>query len=282
MSVGAESDRSQPHEVDPHQALRSGLFVLAIVLLVAWLIPPLTTLARRYECVEAVQFSFFLVVVPALAVIGAPWRRLGLASRHPLPEDIEGAPSGAEASLPAVDRLALGRRRHPEAWRAVCFAALYVAAAIVWRTPLAVNALAWHPWLVAAEALTLVAAGVALWLELVESPPLVPRLSRPNRIALAAVSMWVIWVLAYLVGLSHSSWFVAYSHHAGSGLSLSADQQLATGLMWFVSGCAFIPVVYWNLIRWLQSEEDPDEEMHKLVRQERIRGRTVEGGPAGL
>ena len=48
--------------------------------------------------------------------------------------------------------------------------------------------------------------------------------------------------------------------------------------MWFISGCAFVPVVFWNLIRWLQSEEDPDEELHRLLRQERIRGRTVDGG----
>jgi cytochrome c oxidase assembly factor CtaG len=131
---------------------------------------------------------------------------------------------------------------------------------------------------VALEAVTLVPVGMGLWLELVESPPLTPRLSRPHRVALAALSMWAIWVLAYLVGLSHASWYHAYVHHAGSGLSLSADQQLTTGLMWFISGCAFIPVVFWNLIRWLQSEEDPDEELHRLLRQERIRGRTVEGG----
>src|SRR5664280_2282982 len=70
----------------------------------------------------------------------------------------------------------------------------------------------------------------------------------------------------------------AHTEVAGSGFSLSADQQLTTGLLWFVSACAFIPVVYWNLIRWLQAEEDPDEELHHLVRQERIRGRTLGPG----
>jgi cytochrome c oxidase assembly factor CtaG len=162
--------------------------------------------------------------------------------------------------------------------RSAGFAALYLAGAVLWRIPPSVNALERHPWLVAVEAVTLVPVGMGLWLELVESPPLTPRLSRPHRVALAAVSMWAVWVLAYLVGLSHASWYHAYVHHAGSGFSLSADQQLTTGLMWFISGCAFIPVVFWNLIRWLQSEEDPDEELHRLIRQERIRGRTVEGG----
>ncbi len=144
--------------------------------------------------------------------------------------------------------------------------------------PATVDALIRHPWLLVVEAVTLVALGTGLWLELVESPPLVPRLSRPHRVALAAVSMWAIWVLAYLVGLSHASWYHAFTHHAGTGLSLSADQQLSTGMMWFISGCAFIPVVFWNLIQWLQSEEDPDEELHHLLRVERLRGRTGPGG----
>jgi cytochrome c oxidase assembly factor CtaG len=162
----------------------------------------------------------------------------------------------------------------------VLFASGFLGAVIFWRTPLSVDALARHPWLLAAEAVTLVAAGVGLWLELVESPPLTPRLSRPNRVALAAVSMWTIWILAYLVGLSHGPWYPGYAHQPGRGLSLSADQQLTTGTMWFVSGCAFVPVVFWNLIRWLQTEEDPDQELHHLVRLERTRGRPLDSGQA--
>ncbi len=281
MTVGTESERSlPPFEPEHGSAGRSVLVLVALVLLVASLVPPVATEARRYEVAEAIQFCLFVVAIPALLVLGAPWRRLGLAVRHPPPPDDEGATATAVASWPPVDRLAQGRRRHPEVWRTVAFFGLYLVGAVLWRTPPAVNGLARHPWLVVVEALTLVPVGMGLWLELVESPPLTPRLSRPHRVALAAVSMWLIWVLAYLVGLSHASWYHAYIHHPGSGLSLSADQQLTTGMMWFISGCAFIPVVFWNLVRWLQSEEDPDEELHRLVRQERIRGRTVEGGPA--
>lgn len=177
--------------------------------------------------------------------------------------------------LRPIDRLALGRRRHPGPSRSAGVGLVSMAVTIGWRTPVAVDALVHRPWLLAVEAGSLVAVGIGLWLEIVESPPLVPRLARPHRIALAAVSMWVIWVLAYLVGLSHGSWYHAFSHHAGTGLSVSADQQLATGVMWVVSAGVFIPVVYWNLLRWLQSEDDPDDELHRLIREERIRGRGV-------
>lgn len=291
MTPGTDTDRSQPSNPSGDGSTASGrhgpsdvgrlvLLALAVLLLVVSLVPPVATWARRYESVEALQFSLLAVVVPALVALGAPWRLLGLAARRPVLLDEDGAPLEGGDRLRPVDRLAEGRRHHPEALRSVLFAFVFLAAAIVWRIPAAVDALARHPWLAPVEAVMLVAAGVGLWLELVESAPLVPRLSRPNRVALAAVSMWTIWVMAYLVAMSHASWYRAYVHHAGSGLSLAADQQLGMGLIVVISGCAFVPVVFGNLIRWLQAQEDPDEEMQRVLRTERIRGRTVDGGPA--
>ncbi len=278
MTPGADSDRPprQPH--DPHGLFRRVLLAVAGLFLVVWLVPPLADLARRYEFVEGLQFSFFAIVIPALAALGAPWSAVRLASPLPPELDDDGRPMDPPGPMGPIDRLAEGRRRHPEPLRTAGFACLYLAGVIIWRTPLAVDGLRRHPWLVALEAPLLVVVGVGLWLELVESPPLRPRLSRPARVALAAISMWAVWILAYFVGLSHGSWYQAYPHHAGTGFSLSADQQLTTGVLWFVSACAFIPVVYWNLIRWLQSEENPDEGLRHLVRQERIRGRTLGPG----
>ena len=274
------ADRPEPARwSDPHRSFRTALLVSAAALLIVWLLPPLAGYARRYEFVEALQFAFFAIVIPALVVVGSPWALFHLASSSPQGFDDDGNLLPPLEAIGPVDRLADHRRHHPEALRSVCFLALYLAGAIIWRTPGAVDGLVHHPWLVFVEAFVLIAFGMGLWLELAESPPLAPRLSRPGRLALAAISMWAVWILAYLVGLSHASWYQAYPHHPGSGFSLSADQQLTTGLLWFVSACAFIPVVYWNLIRWLQSEEDPDEELHHLVRQERIRGRTLHPGP---
>jgi cytochrome c oxidase assembly factor CtaG len=277
MIQGAASHRSlEPQGSRTYQLDRALLFVGAVILFIACLVPPFSSYARRYEFVEALQFAILAVVVPVLVVSGSPWRLLRIAAHLP-PEDRDNAGSGAN-SLRLVDELAAHRRRHPEALRSVLFASLFLAGVTLWRIPLTVDALVRHPWLVGVEAVTLLMVGVGLWLELIESPPLSPRLSRPNRVALAAVSMWTIWVLAYLVGLSHGAWYHAYSHHPGRGLSLSADQQLTTGMMWFVCGCAFIPVIFWNLTRWLQSEEDPDVELHRLVRQDRTRGRSLDSG----
>ena len=51
----------------------------------------------------------------------------------------------------------------------------------------------------------------------------------------------------------------------------SADQAVATGIMWFVSLCAFVPVIFSNLVAWLRSDEDPDDALFRLIRDGRRR-----------
>jgi len=141
-----------------------GLLALAVLL------PPVGAEARRYVLVQALQYAVLATAVPALTVLGAPWR-LGVA-----------------AGL--VDRVAMARsHRRPGPVRCLMILIGFIAAAVFWRLPLAVNALVTNPMLTVVEAATLLVAGVALWLELVESPPLLPRIARPVRAAFAAVPM---------------------------------------------------------------------------------------------
>jgi hypothetical protein len=58
----------------------------------------------------------------------------------------------------------------------------------------------------------------------------------------AAVAMWTIWVLAYILGFSRLAWFRAYAH--GARLSPVADQEIAAGIMWAVPALCFVPVVF--------------------------------------
>jgi len=80
---------------------------------------------------------------------------------------------------------------------------------------------------VLAELVTLVAAGSALWLQLVESPPLLPRLSRPLRAVFAALAMWSIWILAYILGFSQVAWFRAYLQPGGEPGDRPGDRHRA-------------------------------------------------------
>ena len=243
------------------------LLVLAVVLLVGALVPPLSTAARRVEVLEALQFALLAIGVPALVALGAPWRLLGVAVGSAGVADREGV---AVLEQPGVaDRAAAARRRHPQLARGVAYLVVDVALVVAWRIPPSVDALAKIGWLSLLEAVTLITAGVGLWLELVESPPFSPRLARPKRIALAAVAMWTIWVTAYLVGLSHASVYRSYDHVVGRNLSVSADQALTTGVLWLTSLCVFIPVIFSNLVLWLRSDEDPDDALYRLLRDRR-------------
>ena len=208
------------------------------------------------------QFSVLAMAVPALIALGAPWGRMGLS---------HGAAAVGAGSREAgpVDQLAYPRRRHPEFVRSTLFLLAFMGSVVAWRTPAAVDGVSRDPWLVAAQAATLVAVGLAFWLELVESPPLVPRSTRPVRAVMASVAMWTVWTVGYLVGFSSSSWYSGFHHTMGHGLSAAADQQLSTVVLWFVAAVVFMPVVFWNLLQWLRSEEDPDVELHRLATQAR-------------
>jgi cytochrome c oxidase assembly factor CtaG len=231
---------------------KAWLVVAAAVLVLLSLIPPAGIYARRYVFAESLQFTVFATVVPALLVLSAPWRLLfprrfcgpradggGRAGRTARPRDDSGFLRGAVVLL------------------------AFIAVVIAWRLPVTVDALATQPGLAVAEMVTLVAAGGALWLELVESPPLLPRLPRPLRAAFAALAMWTIWILAYILGFSHVAWFPAYVHPGG--LSPVSDQEIATGIMWAVPALCFIPVVYVTVLTWLRDSEDPDEALRAIV-----------------
>jgi cytochrome c oxidase assembly factor CtaG len=217
----------------------------AVLVVLAFLLPPAGTYARRYVFAESLQFVVFAAAVPALLVLGAPWRALG-ASRL-----VSGA--GGEAT------------RGSAFLRGAAALLAFMGVVIAWRLPVPVNALATQPGLAVLEMLTLAAAGTALWLQLVESPPRLPRLPRPLRAVFAAVAMWTIWVLAYILGFAQSAWFTAYSH---PGLGTVADQEIATGIMWGVSAACFIPVVYVMAMTWLRDTEDPDEGLRAVVREQ--------------
>ena len=236
--------RAVPGWPVPHAAgRRRGLLLSAGLLCVLTFVPPLSSWAGRYEFGEILRYGLWAVAVPPLVALGVRW--------------------------PNAASLAGARARHPELGRAAGFVLLDWLVMAWWFTPLAVRTVATDQWLVAMEALTLIVAGVGLWLELVESPPLVPRLDGLRRAVLAALTMWFIWIEAYLVGMSQSAWYRNFGHVTGHGLSRAADQQVAAVVLWLTATVVLVPVVFFNAMRWLHGGEEPDAELRKLVRAQR-------------
>src|SRR5215467_14517216 len=253
IKVSAPTATPGEQNVTPPAGLpgwRRWLAAIGLVLVLACLLPPLSVLARRYVFVESIQFSAFAMAGPALIVLGAPWRLLRLSG-----------PAG---------RLAAARRRNRSFLRAGIYLFAFIGVCLAWRLPPVMNTLARQPGLVAAQAVTLLAAGGALWLELVDSPPVAPRLPRPQRAAVAALAMWSIWIVAYVLGFATHAVFHAY-RAAGGGLGAVADQEIAVGLLWAVAGGCFVPVVIANMLGWLKDSEDADEEFQRVFRDENER-----------
>jgi cytochrome c oxidase assembly factor CtaG len=234
--------------------LRPLLLVVALAAVVVFFIPPVLTEAHRYEFVETFQFDLAAFALPALVVLGWPL------------SVVRGA-VGARYRDRAL-RLTELRRRNTSPWRGVGFAAIDVALLVAWRTPPLMDALERHRWLLVVELLSLAAGGVSVWLELVSCPPLEPRLSHPWRAVVGALTMWSVWVTAYAIGFSGTSWYVAF-HHGAGGLGTTADQELSTGVLWFGATVAFVPVVFTQVLAWLRNGEDPDAELRAMVRRER-------------
>lgn len=260
-----------PGITHPH-TVRRNLFALSgLVLWILALVPPVLSWAGRYEFVQALQFSLFCLIVPYLLVAGGPWRWLGLTSDEPFQIDSDGK-LVAPKHLRRFDVVARSMMNHKGHRRAVVFVLLFMADVILWRLSPVVDTLVHNSWLAIIESLCLVVVGALLWVELVVAPPFEPSATRPYRIGVAAVAMWTLWVIAYLMAMGQGSWYPAFHYGVGHWPSAWLDQLLTTGLIWFVSAGAFLPVIFSNLNQWLKSEDDPDDELHQLIRRDRVRG----------
>jgi cytochrome c oxidase assembly factor CtaG len=236
---------------------RTALSVGGVALWVLALVPPVASWATRYEFVQVLQFSVAAFVAPALVTLGAPWRRLGWTST---------------TSPRWLDRVAKSRATEHHQQRAAYVAVLFVILSVLARIAPVVNFVAPRWWASVVQAVVLSGSGMALFTELVESPPLSPRASRPYRIGVSAVVMWSAWIVAYLEGMSRVTWYGYFTHVTGRAVSLPADQQLVAAMTWFVTAVVFLPIVFSNLMKWLSSGNDEKEELAKLIREERHRG----------
>lgn len=244
---------------------RPWLALAGFVLAAGVLLPPGGAAARHYVFAQALQFGALAVAAPALIAVGAPWR-LAAALTPARWRRIAGQIANARSH----------QTRNGRVWMPVV---AFIAVALAWRLPVAVDALVRYPALAVAEAVTLLATGCALWLELVESPPLLPRISRPLRAAFAALPMWAIWASAYIMGFSDNAWFNALAHRADYGLSTIADQEIAVALLWAIPALCFAPIVYASLIRWLRDSAGSDDELRGV--QDGHPGTTLPRPPRG-
>ena len=186
-------------------AFYSGLLLAALAVL-----SPLGYWSGRFIWIRVLQDILLGVYAPPLIVLGAPWlvlwRGLGRTAR-PRPA----------ATAPVPPRL--------RSWP-VAVTALLIVVWCGWYIPALYDAGVHHPVVLAAQAVTTMAAGVALWLQLIGSRPFSPQFGPLYRVFLLTAIVLCGTVLGMLLSFGANVIYPAYlgvgSHHL---LSMVDDRQ---------------------------------------------------------
>ncbi len=219
-------------------------FYCGLLLAAAALLSPLGYWSGRFIWVRVLQDILLGVYAPPLIVLGAPWlvlwRGLGRSGRP------AGAPA-AKAAAPAPPRL--------RSWP-VAVTALFVVVWCGWYVPALYDAGLRHPVVLAAQAVTTLAAGVLLWLQLIGSRPFRPQFGPLYRVFLLAAIVVCSTILGMVLSFGANVLYPAYlgvgSHHL---LSMVFDQQAGGSELWVLVLVPYLIAGIALLVGWLNDEE---------------------------
>jgi cytochrome c oxidase assembly factor CtaG len=259
----------QPGRPRPRaQAARAVAYQAGLLLALLAVVSPMGYWSYRFIWVRNLQDVVLAIAAPALIVLGAPWRPLrqglGLDGRLNRPDQRtagdEAAGDEAAGDEPAGDEPAGGEsagRTWPPGWRAVPILVTVVFCAIwwLWHLPAPFDAALRSSALYAVEVVSYLTAGILLWLQLIESPPLRPQLAPLRRVVLVlavATSGTVLGLIrVYSAGLVYPA-YLGFRHDV---LSVVADQQVGGAVLWVIPLVPLSVLAVALAIGWLQDEE---------------------------
>jgi putative membrane protein len=233
--------------VDPEWRRRGACFLAGVASIAIVLSPSFHTWADELLWVHMLQHVVLMSIAPPLIVLGAPWipvwRGLPLGVRRPLARLVVGLPGAVRAAFRSL--------RNPY----VAFVLACVDLA-VWHLPalydLTLRSTAVHY----SEHALFVAAGLVFWLQVLDSPPLHPRLSPLWRAGYATAGAATGWVLALVLALAPRPIYPVYASlaHRPGGISAVGDQELAAGVMLGIGAIPFSIAVFVLVYQWLDEE----------------------------
>ncbi len=226
----------------PVQALS---FYASLLVIVIALCSPIDYYAGQLFWVHMVQHVLLLSVAPPLMLLGRPWptmwRTLPLEPRTNLARTI--ALSRWVAPVRAL-------ARPIPAW------ILFNATFLGWHIPAAYDATLTSGVVHALEHAMFFFIGLLFWARVIDPGPLRPRLVWPARIAYAASTMVVGWLLAITLVMVPDVIYHYYAalHTRPGGISAMTDQQIAAGVMWVPGSSAYAITFIIGFYRWLEPD----------------------------
>jgi cytochrome c oxidase assembly factor CtaG len=240
--LGLRSDARRGGAALPAGLAREAIaFYSGLLLATLALVSPLGYWAGTFIWVRVLQGILLGVYVPPLLVLGAPWlvlwRGLGRDAR----------PRAWVPAAPVPPRL--------RSWP-VAVTALFVVVWCGWYLPVLYDAGVHHPVVLAAQAITTMAAGVLLWLQIIGSRPFSPQFGPLYRVMLLAAIVLFSTILGMVLGFDARVLYPAYlgvgSHHV---LTVVSDQQGGGAELWVLVLEPYVIAGVALLVRWLNEEE---------------------------
>ena len=246
------------------QRRRGWAFYAALVTIVAALDSPIDELAARLFWIHMVQHVLLTMVAAPLLVLAAPWtpiwRGMSLSLRRGLATAYLGSPArrawradGLRIAAPAA------------AW------VLFNADLCVWHVPALYGLTLRDQTVHDLEHVSFLVLGIVFWAQVIDSPPLRPRLDLPRRVAYVTLAATVAWLLSVAIAFAGSPLYAAYAAQPSrpGGVSALADQQLAAGIMWGPGSIPYALFVFVALYRWLAPGGDNEARPSRLNGRDR-------------
>jgi putative membrane protein len=248
----ATDARREGRSLPPGQVGRAVAFQAGLLAALLAVVSPMGYWSYRFVWTRNLQDVVLAIGAPALIVLGAPWRPLsrgmGLGGR--LPGRDQRRAADADGSEATGGDWAPGWRPLP-----ILVTVAFCVSWWVWHLPAPFGAALRSSAVYALEVVTYLAAGILLWLQLVESPPLRPQLAPLRRVVLVvatAASGTVLGLIrVYSPGLAYPA-YLGFRHHV---LSVVADQQVGGAILWVIPLVPLSILAVVLAISWLNEDE---------------------------
>jgi len=231
----------------PEWRWRGACFLAGMASIVLVLGPTFDRWADELLWAHMLQHVVLTSFAPPLLVLGAPWipvwRGLPLGLRRTL--------ARFAVRLPGVVRAGFRGLRDPY----IVFVLVSVDLA-VWHLPALYDLTLRNDAVHYSEHALFVALGLLFWLQVLDSPPLHPRLNALWRAGYTTAGAATGWLLALVLALAPTPIYPAYASlaHRRGGLSALGDQELAAGVMIGIGAIPFSVAVFVLIYQWLDEE----------------------------
>jgi putative membrane protein len=250
-----ETTRSRRH--------RSWVFYSGLGVLVLSIISPVDYFAHEYFFVHVIEHLLIMVVAPVLVVVGAPWTPLlfgiPVTARRRMVRAV--ARGSWFAPLRALRRLLA---------RPVVAVVTFNLVMVLWQFPVLFDAAEsngmLHIWGMHGS---MFLAGVAFWLQIVDSAPFVTRGTVSLRIGAIVGTNVVMFVLAMALSIfTNHSWYSAYAHVPGVTLSPFADQQIGAAILWICGDFWAAPALIYVIRRAVEQEGSLSDAVDRIFHRD--------------